>query len=272
MELTKDNYFSLEASRLYMSVSQFKSFVPAYGGCEARSVAELSGDYVRPEKGAFDEGHYIHAWNEGTIADYKADHPEIYSSQGATKGQLKANYKHLNKMIEILEADEKVMQVLDGEKEVILTAELFGIKWKIMIDSYHPEIGDTGVLADLKALKDMKKVYNEHQKMYVPFYENYGYDLQMAVYAEVERINKKREDWIIPHLVVVTKQDPPDHDIFWFDYESISGQLQNVRNHLDRVIAVKSGKEKPVRCEVCDYCRKTKKINHIKHFRELDLY
>jgi len=269
MKLTKSNYFSQEANRHYMSVSQFKGFVPAYGGCEARSAAELAGDYVRPDKGAFDEGHYMHAWNEGTLAEYKADNPDIYSSRGETKGQLKSNYKHLNKMIEILEADPLVMQVLAGQKEVILTAELFGIPWKIMIDSYQPDIG---VLADLKALKDMKTVYSEHRRMYVSFLEQYGYDLQMAVYAEVERINKKRENWIIPHLVVVTKQDPPDHDIFYFDYDLIQSQLQFVSNHIERVIAVKSGKEQPTRCEFCDYCRATKKLTGIKHYAELSQY
>lgn len=50
LKLTKDNYFSLEASRQYMSVSQFKGFVPAYGGCEAASVAKLSGEWVEPKR------------------------------------------------------------------------------------------------------------------------------------------------------------------------------------------------------------------------------
>ncbi|WP_245585962.1 PD-(D/E)XK nuclease-like domain-containing protein [Paenibacillus pinihumi] len=271
--LNRDNYFSLEANRHYMSVSQFKSFVPAYGGCEARSVAELAGDYTRPDKGAFNEGHYIHAWNSNELAEFKENNPDIYSSRGDTKGQLKSNYKHLNKMIEVLEDDPLVMQVLAGHKEVILTAELFGIPWKVMLDSYQPEIGDTGAFADLKALKDMKKSYSEHHQNYVPFYQKYGYDLQMAIYAEVERIVKKREHWIIPHLVVVTKQDPPDHEIIMFDYDMIMSELQFVKNHIERVVAVKTGRETPLRCghNDCDYCRLTKKAV-IKHYKEFDVY
>ncbi|WP_042165581.1 PD-(D/E)XK nuclease-like domain-containing protein [Paenibacillus gorillae] len=270
MKLNKDNYFSLEANRHYMSVSQFKGFLPSYEGCEARSMAELSGEYERPNKGAFDEGHYIHAWNEGTLADYKADHPEIYSSQGPTKGQLKSNYKHLNKMIDVLMNDPLVMKVLAGQKEVIITAELFGIKWKIMIDSYQPSVG---LFADLKALKDIDgKWWSNDAKAYENFIDHYGYALQMAVYAEIEKRKTGREEWLLPHIVIVTKQDPPDHESIYFDYDAIEAGLQIVRNNIERVKAVKSGAAEPVRCERCDYCRATKKLKHIKHYGELAVY
>lgn len=270
MELTKDNYFSLEASRAYMSVSQFKGFIPAYGGCEAKSMAELAGEYERPDKGAFDEGHYIHAWNEGTLLDYKAEHPEIYSSQGPTKGQLKTNYKHLNKMIEVLENDPFVMKALAGQKEVILTAELFGIPWKVMLDSYQPSVG---LFSDLKAMKDMDgKFWNKEAQCYENFVEHYGYDIQMSIYTAVEKQAKKRDNWLIPHIVAVTKQDPPDHDVFWFDYDVIEQKLLFVRNHIDRVIAVKTGIEQPNRCETCDYCRSTKLLRGARHYGELAVY
>ena len=45
MELTQDNYYSLEASREYVSVSQYKDFVGTLGkqGCEACAMARLRG-------------------------------------------------------------------------------------------------------------------------------------------------------------------------------------------------------------------------------------
>lgn len=272
MKLTKDNYFSLESNRYYMSVSQFKGFLEAYGGCEARSMAELSGEYERPGKTAFDEGHYIHAWNEGTLSDYKAEHPEIYSSQGPTKGQLKANYKHLNKMIEALETDDLVMKVLAGNKEVFMTGELFGIPWKIMIDSHQPVIEDTGAFADLKALKSLEdKFWNREQRVYENAIDHYGYNVQVAVYAEVEKQNMNRKDWAIPHMVIVTKQDPPDKEIIYFDYAAIESGLQIVRSNIERVKQVKSGQAPPNRCGRCDYCRQTKKAV-IRHYGELAVY
>lgn len=272
MKLTKDNYFSLEANRHYMSVSQFKDFSPAWGGCEARALAKVKGEYEEPSKTAFTEGLYVHAWNEGTLDEFKANNPDLYSSRGTTAGQLKSNFQHCNTMIEVLENDPLAMKVLSGQKEVIMTAELFGVLWKIMIDSYNPSIK---VFADLKALKEIDgRYWNNEDKLYENFLEHYGYLTQMAVYAEVERKfnNRDIEDWFLPHMVIVTKQDPPDHEIIYFDYDLIRSELLNVEQHISRVIQVKEGKVEPVRCEKCEYCRSTKKIQRIKHYAEFNLY
>ncbi|WP_336774233.1 PD-(D/E)XK nuclease-like domain-containing protein [Paenibacillus sp. MMO-58] len=270
LKLNPNNYFSRAANLRYMSVSQFKGFLPAYGGCEAKSMAELAGLYERPDKTAFDEGHYVHAWNQGTLDEFKDANPDLYSSRGATAGQLKSNFKHCDKMIQTLESDPTAIKALAGQKEVIFTAELFGIQWKIMIDSYQPGVGMFG---DLKALKEIDgKFWNKEANRYENFLDHYGYTLQMAVYAEIERLATGRDVWLIPHLVVVTKQDPPDHEIIYFDYEAIEQQLGIVERHIERVKAVKSGQAEPERCESCDYCRSTKKIKHIKHYRELELY
>lgn len=275
MKLTKDNYFSLEANREYMSVSQFKGFLPAYGGCEAASMAKLAGEWQDQPSTAFMEGHFVHAWNEGTLAEFKANNPDLYSSRGATAGQLKSNFQHCTKMIEVLESDPLVMKVLDGQKEVIMTAELFGIKWKVMLDSYQPILDneEPGIFADLKALKEIDgKFWNRESQIYENFLDHYGYTIQMGVYAEVEKINKKRENWLLPHMVVVTKQDPPDHEIIYFDHPAIAANLQIVANNIERVKLVKSGAVPAERCERCEYCRTTKRIKAAKHYSVLDLY
>jgi hypothetical protein len=270
MQLNKANYFSIEANRHYMSASQFKDFVPAYGGCEARAVAKLNGEFEEESKTAFMEGHYVHAWNEGMLEEFKANNPDLYSGRGPTAGQLKSNFQHCNKMIEVLKNDEMVMKVLAGQKEVILTGELFGIPWKIMIDSYQPKVG---IFADLKALKEVEgKFWNRDAQCYENFLEHYGYNVQMSVYSEIEKRAKNREQWLLPHMVVVTKQDPPDHEILFFDYDAIERGLAIVGNHIERVKAVKSGQTEPVRCEKCEYCRLTKKIKRIKHLSEFNLY
>lgn len=272
MKLTHSNYFSLEASLHYCSVSQFKSFIPAFLGCEAAAMATLSGAYERKSIMAFVEGSFVHAWNQSPEAldQFKSDNPEMYSGRGPTAGQLKSNFQHCNKMIEVLENDPLCMQALSGEKEVIMTAELFGIPWKVMLDSYQPEIG---IFADLKALKEIDgKWWNKDAQAYENFLQHYGYIIQMAVYAEVERLANKRDKWLIPHMVIVSKQDPPDHEILYFDHEVIEQSLAIVGNHIERVKLVKSGKVEPMRCEKCPFCLATKKITRIKHYSELNLY
>lgn len=270
MKLTSENYFSQEANRHYMSVSQFKDMTPAFGGCEARAVAKLNGQYQQKYIQAFMEGHYVHSWNQGVLKDFKANNPDLYSSRGKTAGELKSNFQHCNKMIEVLENDPLVMKALAGQKEVILTAELFGIQWKCMVDSYNPPVG---IFADLKALKEMDgKFWNKEAQCYENFLEKYGYIIQMAIYAEIEKQATARNEWLLPHMVVVTKQDPPDHEIIYFDYEAIQQQLNIVGNHIERVKQVKSGEVEPIRCGSCDYCRSTKKIKRIKHYQEFNIY
>lgn len=272
MELNRDNYFSLEANQHYMSVSQLKGFLPAYEGCEARAMAELAGEYESPDKDAFDEGHYVHSWNEGRLEEFKSSNPQLYSSRGPTKGHLKSNFQHCNKMIETLASDPLVMKVLAGEKEVILTAEFLGMPWKVMLDSYQPDIGSTGVFADLKCLQKIdSKWWNPQAQAYENVIDHYGYNVQMAVYAEVERLAKGRKDWIIPHMVMITKQNPPDKEIIYFDHEAINVGLQIVANNINRVKAVKYGHAAPERCERCDYCRQTKRVK-IRHYADLALY
>lgn len=46
------------------------------------------------------------------------------------------------------------MQCMSGEKQVIMTAEIFGIPWKIKIDSYLKDI----VITDLKIVESIKKM------------------------------------------------------------------------------------------------------------------
>lgn len=270
MELTKENYYSQEANRYYMSVSQFKSFIPAYDGCEARAMAILDGSFEPDPIEAFVEGHYLHAWNEGVLHEFKANNPSLYASRGKTVGQLKANFKHCDKMIAALESDPLVMKTLAGEKEVIMTAELFGIPWKVMLDSYQPEVG---MFADLKSMKEVgDKFWNVEAGVYENFIDHYGYNIQMAVYAHVEKLYTGQSEWSIPNIVVVTKQDPPDKEIIYFDFDDIEQGLHIVSKHIERVKAVKYGGVEPVRCEKCDYCRATKKITRIKHFSEFSLY
>lgn len=264
----------MDADRHYMSVSQFKSFLPSYGGCEARAMAKLRGEYVQPETEAFLFGKLLHAWNENTLNEFKSEHPKLFSSRGATKGQLKSEYKKVHDMIATLESDQYAMKALAGEKEVIFTAELFGLEWKCMIDSYQPHFTPTaGIFTDLKTTQDLRKtVYNRHTEQRERFHTYYGYDVQLAVYAEIEKRATGRSTWLTPLMLAVTKQSPPDKGLYRIDPDDITAALNIVVNNIQRVKEVKEGKVLAVRCEECDYCLSTKKITRIISFSELAVY
>jgi hypothetical protein len=175
--LNQENYFSPEANWQYMSVSQYKGFME----CEAKEMAKLKGLYVEEPSTAFLVGSYFHAHFDNTLGTFKREHPDIFKKDGT----LKSDYQQANEMINAVENDDFCMYVLQGEPEVILTANLFGIPWKIKMDRYNRE---RQRFVDIKSCKDFERVWDPILKQKVTFVEEYGYLIQMAVYREIEYI------------------------------------------------------------------------------------
>lgn len=236
MILTNENYYSSDANRKYMSVSQYKQFRK----CEAAAMAQITGEWEFPKTTALLVGSYIDSWFEGTLDEFKAAHPEIYKRDGT----LKADFIQAEQIIEFVQQDKQFMYYMAGEKQMILTAELFGTPWKIKIDSYHPG----SMIVDLKIMRSMERIMGRS------FVEHWGYDLQMAVYAAVEGKD------LSTYLAVATKQEPPDKEIIHVPKWRRTELLDEVKRDLPRIIAVKSGQLPPQRCGVCEYCRATKML------------
>lgn len=275
-ELTKNNYFSRAASKKYMSSSQYHTFLD----CEAMAMAEIEKEWVRETTDPMLAGSYVHAYYEGTksFKKFKEEHPELFSSKGATKGELKAIFKTTcNAVIQRIDNDKLFMKSLEGQKEVIFTAELFGIDWKVLIDAYNP---DEKRLADLKILKSLYDKFWKKELGYQNVFDARGYFTQISIYAEVERLANGRAegDYFEPFISIATKEKYPDLAIVSFNSEEmpyrdfICQQLSMVENNIDRVIAVKKGEETPIRCEICDYCRSTKVLAGTRHFTDFNLY
>jgi len=267
LQLTAKNYYSDEANREYMSYSQYKSFVPELGGCEARAMAQIYGGWEEPPSEALLLGSYVHSWNEGTIEQFKVEHPELFSSQGATKGQLKSTYKIADTMIETLKADEWCMNALEGEKEKIITAEFAGCMWKAKIDVWNVE---KGRIVDLKTTKSLsERVWNERQRIYEHWIEAYGYIGQMAVYPHLEMLYSGRTQKLNPLIVAVSKEEVPDKAILFFNDEELNYELEKIEFYMPHILEVKNRIVQPVKCEKCQYCRETKKVTKILHYSEL---
>ena len=262
MILTPENYFSPDADRAYMSVSQYKSFLK----CEAAAVAQLAGQYDPIDREALLVGKYVHAWSDETLTEFVDRHPEILSGRGATKGELKTPFRVANAMIETLAADPKVMAILRGEKEVPITGEIGGVAWKGRIDVRNRKFG---YIADLKTAQSISEFrYDPRFGKRVSFVEQWDYMIQAAVYTELERqTNGATPDF---YLIAVTKQDPPDHALIDLtDPDRLDQELSRIQMNLPHIIAVKSGIEPPARCENCAYCRATKRVERPVHYTEL---
>jgi hypothetical protein len=263
IELTGENYHSKKANSQYMSVSTFKSFLPWYSyGCEAKAVAKINGEWEEEESSAMLLGSYIHAWAEGRLQKFRANHPQLFKKNGG----LYAKYKHADKMIETIKNDEYMMKVLQGGKEEIITGELFGVPWKAKIDVIN-DVKES--FTDLKTTREIgRDYYNEHAQEYQNFINYWGYDIQMAVYAELIKQQRKLDSYYMPHIAVVDKQDPPDKVVIYFGTDWIQEKLEELEIAAERVVDVWAGKKEPHRCGKCDYCRSTKKITESIYWKD----
>ena len=241
MILTEENYYSREANEEYMSVSQYKQFQR----CEAAAMAQIKGQWETPRTTALLVGSYVDAWFEGTLGKFYEENPQILKKDGS----LKADYVQAAEIIDRVQRDELFMEYMAGKKQVIRTAELFGAKWKIKIDSRHRD-----KIVDLKVMRSMERVMGKS------FVEYWGYDLQMAVYAAVEEKALNRKTPLATYLAVVTKQSPSDLEILEIPQWRREELLQELEKNMPHIIKVKSGEIEPQRCGVCEYCRATKKL------------
>lgn len=255
IEISKENYYTPEADLNTFSVSQYKLFKQ----CEAKALAKVKGQYRQADNEAFLLGKYIHAYSEGTLEQFKADNPGLFSSRGATKGQLKSTYQVADKMIKTLSEDKVCNNFLQGEKEVIIQGEIFGVKWRGMVDILNI---NKGFFGDLKTTQGIYKKYSG-----LNFIEQYGYIEQMAVYREL--IKQQFGVDLIPYIIAITKEDIPDKAVIRIDKGYTDNKLQEMEFYIERFQAIKEGKVEPVGCGVCDYCKSIKKVSKILSLSDL---
>lgn len=207
-QLTSENYHSKEANQHFMSVSQFKSAVI----CEAAMIAELKGEFTRPASPALLVGSYLHAAfeSEQAFADFfEKERDSIIN----TRGNMYAPFIQADEMIKTVKSDPFMMFALTGDKEVIMTGEIFGTQWKIKVDNINHQ---RGFFSDLKSTQELgKRYWSEKYNGWVSFVQAYDYILQMYVYQEIIRQNTGRI--YTPYIVAVTKESPPDKAVLHFD-------------------------------------------------------
>lgn len=247
MKLNDDNYYSQEANIAFMSVSQYKSFVGSLGrlGCEYKAIEELYGRWKEEPTTALLVGQFVDSYFEGSLARFKMDNPDVFTQ----KGELKAPFKKAEKIIARIERDEYFMKYMSGQKQVIMTGELFGVEWKIKIDSYIPDVA----IVDLKVMESITDLKWVKDYGYTDFVRYWNYDVQGAVYQEIVRQNTGKK---LPfYIAAATKQDEPDIRIVHVTDNYLQEALNVVRANMPRVLRVKGGEAEPDRCELCDCCR-----------------
>ena len=254
MKLTEENYYSKEANEEYMSVSQFKEFAGTYGrsGCEFAADKKMKGEWEGEKSTALLIGGYVDAFYEGraSLQKFRSENPELFKLDGT----LKKTYEMAETVILRTTKDDYFQKFMSGEKQRIMTGELYGMKWKIKMDSYIPNV----CITDLKVMKSIRDTYRLPEGSRIDWVRYWGYDIQGAVYQEIVRQNTGKK---LPfYIAAATKEKEPDIEVIEVTQNYLNQALTFVESHMHRIVDLKNGDERPTMCGLCDCC---------KHFRVL---
>ena len=254
MVLAADNYYSTEANIEYMSVSQFKDFNGTFGriGCEFSAMEKLNGRWKEEPSQSMLVGSYVDSYFEGSLEEFKKENPDIFTKNG----ELKSPYRKAEEIIARIERDSYFMKYMSGEKQVIMTGELFGTKWKIKMDSYIPGVA----IVDLKVMQSITDLKWVKDLGYLDFVRYWAYDIQGAIYQKIVEQNTGKK---LPfYIAAATKQDEPDIRIIHITDNYLQEAMNMVEMNMPRILRVKNGEADPDRCELCDCCRHNRILTH----------
>lgn len=271
MVLTPENYYSLEADREYMSCSQYQSFQE----CEAKAMAVLDGRWVEEEREAFLVGNYFHSAMEGPEAHaaFCQEHQEDIFKKSRKKDaepEKFAPYVQADKMIDVARRDPLIANLISmpGEVEMIVTGTLFGVPWRGKLDKYVPR---GRLIIDWKTVSNIQELrWSDELHGKVTFIDSYGYMFRAAVYTELEKQMAGSTQDANFIIVAISKQDYPDKEALLLNHrQRYDYELEQVKERLPEIMAVKSGRMRPKRCGRCDYCRATKQLMEIRPYYTL---
>lgn len=273
MNLTPDNYYSQEANKEYWSVSQIKSFLD----CPVKALAEMEGTYQRPSSTALLVGGFVDAYFAGEMEEFQEKNPQIFTR----KGDLRYDYQHAQKIIDRIERDRLCVDMLDGEKQHIVTGNIAGFPVKAKLDvllsekkanaigMIYPEMSELlfapGAIVDLKIMRDFNDQYREGEGR-LNWIEFWMYDLQMAVYQELMR--QKTGKRYPCYILAATKEEIPDITLYQIPQGLMDASLEILIDRMPSLNAVKKRIEAPEPCGKCPVCKERKVLSGATWFEE----
>lgn len=233
IELSTDKLYFADTN--YMSVSLFKKM----NNCEVDGLVpfgEMTDSMM--------VGSYVDAYISGTLDEFKEEHPEIISTRGASKGELKVEFKLAEEICRYIDNDDRLQQFLSGEKQTVMTGEIAGVPFKIKIDSYSPSIA----INDLKIMRSVTNSYGDYYDFITPW----GYDIQLACYQEI--VYQNTGEKLPPFICAVTKESPINSVIVNIPQVVLDRALYKVEESIQHLYDVKMGKVEPIGCGKCKSC------------------
>lgn len=245
MNLTQKSYYSPEANKAFMSVSQYKDFCK----CEAMAMAKINGTYEQPKSRALLLGSLFDELLTGSKKSLEAFITENQSELIKKNGEFYADAQQVFETAVKVEKQPLMMEYLSGQKQKIMTGEISGVPFKIKMDNYKKG----KFISDLKYMASLRS-----PNMFEPMVKYWNYVAQGAVYQEIVYQNTGKR---LPFfLVIATKETPAHLDVCEIKQYDLDEELANIKKRVGRFGAIKNGEIPPERCEEydCNYCTETR--------------
>ena len=211
-------------------------------------MAQLRGEYTHEPGKSMLMGSYIDSAVEGTLPQFKAEHPEIYLKDGS---RLRAEYRRADEILKAMKEQPLFMEFLEGDKQSIFTGTIAGVPFKAKTDVINY---DKGRIVDLKTTGGFTHFWDSENDDYMNLVYNWGYQIQGAIYQELVR--QKLDDTFPFYLAIVTTEKVPDFRLVEVDQWILDNTLEKIKLDVNKFQAIKDGIFDPERCEYCDYCVK----------------
>lgn len=245
MNLTQENYYSPEANREFMSVSQYKDFCK----CEAMAMAKINGTYNQPKSRALLLGSLFDELLTGTAKSLEEFITENQSELIKKSGEFYADAQQAYETAAKVKKQPLMMEYLSGQKQKIMTGEIAGVPFKIKMDNYKK----SKFISDLKYMASLRS-----PNMFEPMVKYWNYIAQGAVYQEI--VYQNTGERLPFFLVIATKETPAHLDVCEIKQYDLDEELANIKKRVERFGAIKSGEIPPERCEEydCNFCTETR--------------
>lgn len=234
--LNDEQYFG---DKHYFSTSLFKAFKK----CEYSAFQGLEGERDPPSD-ALLVGSYVDEYISGNLEQFIAKNPSIMSSRGASKGDLKAEFKKAGEICQFIDDNPRLTQFLSGDKQTIMVGEIGKVPFKVKLDSY----------AKGKAISDLKvmRTVTDSRGNFYDFITPWGYDIQMATYQEI--VYQNTGERLPTFIVAVTKESPINSVIINIPQLVLDRALYSVEEMIGHYADVKNGIVSPTKCGTCPKC------------------
>lgn len=254
-----------------MTVSSFK----ALDRCQQGALAEMAGLYTPEQADHFLIGSYVDIGllTPSAFPDFVAHNADqILLKSGPNKGKPNAKFKMADKMMEKARTSPDFMAAIDGDHQVQIEFYVDGVPVRCTLDAVDAE---NGILTDLKTVRSFEWSWDQDRKMRLPFYETYGYWLQVSVYREAYRSVHGAYPQLL-NLACIEKHDHPTLRLIVFSEENdahryrMDHEWKYFRSRLPDYWRMKQSADGGeinaenintfTRCESCDWCRITSKL------------